>query len=69
MVFSFQGNELGETLNRHASELKLPQHQSSHTDLLPYAELMLWLKHVDRESFNKLSKVCISKQRLHSNLL
>ena len=52
-----QGNELGETLSRYANDLKLPRHTSSHSDLLPYADLMFWLKQSDSESFNKLVKV------------
>lgn len=53
----FQGNEWGETLSRHATELKLPQHHSSHRDLTPYTELMAWLKQTDKISFKELTKV------------
>ncbi|XP_053398468.1 exocyst complex component 1-like isoform X2 [Mercenaria mercenaria] len=56
-LFIHQGNELGETLSRHASELKLPQHHSSHRDLTPYTELMAWLKQADPRSFKELAKV------------
>ena len=52
-----KGNEMGETLSRHASELKLPQHHSSHRDLTPYTELMAWLKQADHNSFKELAKV------------
>ncbi|KAK3606322.1 hypothetical protein CHS0354_041956 [Potamilus streckersoni] len=55
--FIHQGNELGETLSRHSGDLKLPQHNSIHRDLIPYAELMLWLKNADISNFNELSKV------------
>ena len=58
LTFIFeQGNELGETLSRHASDLKLPQHNSSHMDLLPYSDLIAWLKKVDKPSYSKLAKV------------
>ncbi|XP_060579982.1 exocyst complex component 1-like isoform X2 [Ruditapes philippinarum] len=56
-LFIHQGNELGETLSRHSSELKLPQHHSSHRDLTPYTELMAWLKQADHNSFKELAKV------------
>ncbi|KAL5012020.1 hypothetical protein ScPMuIL_010571 [Solemya velum] len=56
-LFIHQGNEIGETLSRYAGDLKLPPHHSSHRDLTPYAELMLWLKTSDRRSFDELTKV------------
>ncbi len=52
---------MGETLSRHASDLKLPQHNSSHMDLLPYSDLMAWMKRVDRSNYQKLAKVKMSK--------
>ncbi|ESO07376.1 hypothetical protein HELRODRAFT_76461 [Helobdella robusta] len=39
------------------SELKLPTHTSCYKELLPYCELMNWLKIVDVEIFNKLKSV------------
>uniref|UniRef100_A0A0L8GAK2 Exocyst complex component Sec3 PIP2-binding N-terminal domain-containing protein n=1 Tax=Octopus bimaculoides TaxID=37653 RepID=A0A0L8GAK2_OCTBM len=57
LLIVLQGNEMGETLSRFANELKLPQHHSSHRDLTPYADLMLWLKNANFNSFVKLSKV------------
>ena len=56
-IACLQGNEMGETLSRHASELKLPQHHSSHRDLAPYTDLMFWLKDADLNSFKELAKV------------
>lgn len=50
---------MGETLSRCANDLRLPQHRSSHSDLMPYADLMLWLKGANYESFLKLSKVSV----------
>jgi len=53
-----QGNELGGgSLTIYTQELKLPQHASCHRELLPYADLMNWLKIVDHDSFAKLRKV------------
>lgn len=60
-----QGNEMGETLSRFANELKLPQHHSSHRDLTPYADLMLWLKNANFNSFVKLSKVKYNTLTIH----
>ncbi|ELT89930.1 hypothetical protein CAPTEDRAFT_229168 [Capitella teleta] len=62
-LFIHQGNEMGGTLTLYARELRLPQHMSSHRDLLPYADLMHWLKVVDPESFEKLRKVYMSSLR------
>lgn len=59
-LFIHQGNELGETLSRHAGELRLPPHHSSHRDLTPYAELMFWLKNADPVAFDQLAKVYIN---------
>ena len=65
MYLYYQGNELGETLSRQTADFKLPQHHSSHRDLTPYAELMLWLKQADNKSFVELSKVHIQYKSLH----
>ncbi|XP_062594692.1 exocyst complex component 1-like [Saccostrea cucullata] len=56
-LFIHQGNEHGETLSRQAPDFKLPQHNSAHRDLTPYADLMMWLKNSDFDSFTQLSKV------------
>lgn len=57
-LFIHQGNEAGGgTLTLHAQEFKLPQHTKCHRELLPYADLMHWLKAVDIESYHKLRKV------------
>ncbi|KAK3099143.1 hypothetical protein FSP39_000104 [Pinctada imbricata] len=56
-LFIHQGNELGETLSRQQADFRLPQHHTSHRDLTPYADLMLWLKKSDNKSFVELSKV------------
>lgn len=57
-LFIHQGNELGGgTLTIYSQEMKLPQHTSCHRELLPYSDLMNWLKIVDSDSFMKLRKV------------
>ncbi|XP_052277522.1 exocyst complex component 1-like isoform X2 [Dreissena polymorpha] len=56
-LFIHQGNEMGETLSRQSSDLRLPPHNSSHRDLTPYTELMAWLKQSDRDAFRQLTKV------------
>ncbi|KAL4230853.1 Exocyst complex component 1 [Mactra antiquata] len=59
-LFIHQGNEMGETLSRHSTDLKLPQHKSSHQDLMPYTDLMVWLKQADPHSFRELTMVYTS---------
>lgn len=57
-LFIHQGNEMGGgTLTLYSQELKLPQHTKCHRELLPYSDLMSWLKAVDNDSFLKLRKV------------
>lgn len=56
--FCFKGNELGGgTLTLYSQELKLPQHTKCHRELMPYADLMNWLKAVEHDSYLKLRKV------------
>ena len=57
MCVSPQGQDMGETLSHHALDPTLPKHYSSHRDLMPYAELMLWLKGADITSFHQLAQV------------
>ena len=54
-----QGNEMGETLSRYAGDIRMPQHNLIHRELVIYADLMLWLKKVDEPVFHELSSVCI----------
>lgn len=57
-LFIHQGNELGGgTLTLYSQELKLPQHTKCHRELMPYADLMNWLKAVEHDSYLKLRKV------------
>ncbi|PVD35270.1 hypothetical protein C0Q70_06552 [Pomacea canaliculata] len=55
--FIHQGNEIGGTLSRLAGELRMPQHESTHKELVIYAELMLWLKNMDQPVFQALATV------------
>ena len=67
MAVCDKGNELGGgTLTVYSQELKLPQHTSCHRELLPYADLMNWLKIADNDSFVKLRKVMIPRHRSYS---
>ncbi|XP_019646836.1 PREDICTED: exocyst complex component 1-like [Branchiostoma belcheri] len=59
-VFVQQGHDMGETLSHHTLEPTLPKHYSAHRDLMPYADLMLWLKGADITSFHQLAQVYTS---------
>ena len=48
---------MGETLSLHSGRIALPKHHSFHRDLIPYSELIQWLKKADKTSFTKLAKV------------
>ncbi len=48
---------MGETLSLQSGRIALPKHHSFHRDLIPYSELIQWLKKADNTSFKKLSKV------------
>ncbi|GAB6029107.1 GTP-Rho binding exocyst subunit [Chamberlinius hualienensis] len=64
-LFIHLGNEMGETAVFHNAEPVLPHHRSCHKDLMPYADLMLWLKTTDNNVYMQLSKVytdSLSKQ-------
>lgn len=52
-----KGNDAGETLSFHASELTLPRHESIHRELEVYAELMHWMKAMDRKAYIALMRV------------
>jgi hypothetical protein len=52
-----QGNDAGETLSFHASDLTLPKHNSIHRELEVYTELMHWCKAMDRKAYTALTKV------------
>ncbi|KAK3751247.1 hypothetical protein RRG08_024002 [Elysia crispata] len=56
-LFIHHGNEMGETLSRYAGDIRMPQHNLIHRELVIYADLMLWLKKVDEPVFHELSSV------------
>ncbi|XP_076310554.1 exocyst complex component Sec3 isoform X2 [Tachypleus tridentatus] len=56
-LFVHLGNERGENLSFYASELTLPKHTACHGELMPYTDLMHWLKVSDPSSYNQLTKV------------
>nr|XP_039251957.1 exocyst complex component 1-like isoform X3 [Styela clava] len=54
-VFMKQGNEQAAGgLARQANNLKLPKHFPYHRDLLPYKQLVLWLKVADKTKYQQL---------------
>ncbi|XP_071786671.1 exocyst complex component 1-like isoform X1 [Asterias amurensis] len=55
-IFVQQGSSTGDTLSVQSGRLSLPKHYSFHRDLIPYPELMQWLKKADYTSFKLLSK-------------
>lgn len=56
-MFIHLGNDLGEG---QGSEAYLPKHSSVHRELSAYAELMHWLKSMDRKAYDQLAKVYTS---------
>lgn len=48
-----------ETVAQPSSELCIPKHQSCHSDLTPFSDLMKWLKEVDQTVFLELCQVLI----------
>lgn len=59
-LFNHLGNEHGETLSFFAQELTLPTHTACHNELLPYMELVHWLKISDYSCFSLLVEVYTS---------
>nr|CAB3243966.1 exocyst complex component 1-like [Phallusia mammillata] len=57
-VFAKQGSEHpGSSLTKQTNELKLPKHFPYHRDLLPYKQLILWLKVADKTKYTQLCTV------------
>uniref|UniRef100_UPI00358DE69F exocyst complex component 1 isoform X1 n=2 Tax=Myxine glutinosa TaxID=7769 RepID=UPI00358DE69F len=54
-MFIHQGNSVGS--GGSAGELSLPKHHQHHRDLLPYADLLGWLKTTDSSIYSELAKV------------
>lgn len=58
-LFIHLGN-LGDSQSPHSSDLSLPKHNSVHKELSAYAELMHWMKAMDRKTYDALIKVYTS---------
>ncbi|KAG8178072.1 hypothetical protein JTE90_007057 [Oedothorax gibbosus] len=56
-LFLHLGNEVEENLTHLASDLTLPKHSNCHRQLLPYTELMNWLKDTEPNSYTQLCRV------------
>jgi len=59
-VFVHLGNEPGENLAHQAAHLTMPARTSIHRELLPYSELMHWLKIIEPKSYTQLQKTYTS---------
>ncbi|XP_018331372.1 exocyst complex component 1 [Agrilus planipennis] len=55
-LFIHYGNHKGES-DRNTEGLVLPQHSMVHKELIPYTELMHWIKIMDRKASEALKKV------------
>lgn len=56
-LFIYISNEIGESLpHSNSNDLTLPKH-NHHRELLPYQELMHWMKAMDRKAYDALAKV------------
>lgn len=58
-LFIHLGNDLGETVSSHRDDLKLPKHHH-HRELGAYQELMHWMKAMDTNAYEGLTKVYTS---------
>lgn len=58
-LFIHLGNDLGETVSAHRDDLKLPKHHH-HRELGAYQELMHWMKAMDYNAYDALTKVYTS---------
>nr|XP_019931037.2 exocyst complex component 1 [Aedes albopictus] len=58
-LFIHLGN-LGDSQSPHSGDLNLPKHNSVHKELSAYAELMHWMKAMDRKAYDALIKVYTS---------
>lgn len=58
-LFIHLGNDLGETTSSHRDDLKLPKHHH-HRELGAYQELMHWMKAMDPNAYDGLTKVYTS---------
>lgn len=58
-LFIHLGNDLGETMSSHRDDLKLPKHHH-HRELGAYQDLMHWMKVMDPNAYEALTKVYTS---------
>lgn len=58
-LFIHLGNDLGETVSANREDLKLPKHHH-HRELGAYQELMHWMKAMDYNAYDALTKVYTS---------
>ncbi|XP_033111191.1 exocyst complex component 1-like isoform X2 [Anneissia japonica] len=57
-MFIQQGNEMAmNTLVIHTKKQTLPKHHNNHRDLVPFSDLVQWLKRADFTSYKQLSVV------------
>ena len=61
-VLFFQGSDRpANTLMRQATaQMRLPKHFPYHRDLLPFKDLVLWMKIADKTKYMQLCTVCIT---------
>lgn len=59
-LFLHLGNEFEENLSYFAADLTLPKHSFCHKELLPYTELMNWVKVTEPTSYSQLCRVYTS---------
>ncbi|XP_054712659.1 LOW QUALITY PROTEIN: exocyst complex component 1-like [Uloborus diversus] len=59
-LFLHLGNEFEEILNSHTNDLSLPKHTFCHKELLPYTELMNWMKVTEPSSYSQSANVYTS---------
>lgn len=59
-LFIYLGNDPGDQSGTLGGDLNLPKHSSLHREMNRYAELMHWIKAMDRKAYNALTKVYTS---------
>ncbi|XP_073987849.1 exocyst complex component Sec3 isoform X2 [Rhodnius prolixus] len=59
-LFIHLGNDPGELSGTLSGDLSLPKHSSLHKELQSYAQLMHWMKAMDRKAYNALTKVYVT---------
>lgn len=59
-LFLHLGNEFEESLSYFSPDFSLPKHNYCHKELLPYTELMNWVKATEPHSYSQLCRVYTS---------